>query len=367
MANSVHVNKLQEGVESWNKWRETKIYAYPDLSGINLKDTNLSGADLSGANLSQTYLAGANLSGCDLSYAILLGANLAGADLSNAQLRDGNYSGADFSRADLSDTNLSRTNLFASDLSRAYFSRTYFLRGNFKRADFTNSFLNAASFNAVDLSEATGLEQVSHLGPSYLSIDTLYLSKGRVPEAFLLGCGVPEEFVRYIPSIIGAEQAIQFYSCFISYSSADEAFARRLHARMREAKLRVWFAPEDMKGGRKIYEQIESAIQVHDRLLLVLSETSIKSEWVLTEVRRALKTEKKENRRKLFPIRLVDYERLKEWELVDSDSGNDLATEIRSYFIPDFSNWKNHDAFETAFAKLLQDLKAEDENPESNW
>jgi hypothetical protein len=29
------------------------------------------------------------------------------------------------------------------------------------------------------------------------------------------------------------------------------------------------------------------------------------------------------------------------------------------FFIPDFSNWKDHDAFESAFARLLRDLKAE--------
>jgi hypothetical protein len=34
------------------------------------------------------------------------------------------------------------------------------------------------------------------------------------------------------------------------------------------------------------------------------------------------------------------------------------AREIREYYTPgDFQNWKNHDAFETAFAKLLQDLR----------
>jgi len=29
-----------------------------------------------------------------------------------------------------------------------------------------------------------------------------------------------------------------------------------------------------------------------------------------------------------------------------------LAEEVRKYHIPDFSNWKNHDAFERAFARL---------------
>jgi hypothetical protein len=41
-----------------------------------------------------------------------------------------------------------------------------------------------------------------------------------------------------------------------------------------------------------------------------------------------------------------------------SDIDGDLAEEIRKYHIPDFSNWKDHDAFEVAFAKLEKDLRA---------
>lgn len=117
-------------------------------------------------------------------------------------------------------------------------------------------------------------------------------------------------------------------------------------------------AAEDMKGGRKIHEEIFRAIQIHDKLLLVLSEESMKSEWVMTEIRRARKVEREENRRKLFPIRLVDFDTIKSWECFDADSGKDLALELREYYIPDFSNWKNHDSFETEFAKLLRDLRA---------
>jgi len=32
---------------------------------------------------------------------------------------------------------------------------------------------------------------------------------------------------------------------------------------------------------------------------------------------------------------------------------------LREYHIPDISNWKNHDAFESAFADLLRDLRAQ--------
>jgi hypothetical protein len=40
----------------------------------------------------------------------------------------------------------------------------------------------------------------------------------------------------------------RFYSSFISYSSKDEDFARRVHSRMQMAKLRVWFAPEELSA-----------------------------------------------------------------------------------------------------------------------
>ena len=123
--------------------------------------------------------------------------------------------------------------------------------------------------------------------------------------------------------------------------------------------MRVWFAPEDLKGGDKLLPQIDRAIQVHDRLLLVLSEQSLKSEWVKTEIRKARQAEHREGRRKLFPIRLVSFSRLEKWRCLATDPDEDLAAEVRSYHIPDFSNWKNHDAFESAFADLLRDLSAQ--------
>ena len=61
----------------------------------------------------------------------------------------------------------------------------------------------------------------------------------------------------------------------------------------------------------------------------------------------------------LFPVRLVRFERLRDWECFDGDTGKDSVREIREYFIPDFSNWKDHDSFRTAFDRLLKDLKAE--------
>lgn len=106
-----------------------------------------------------------------------------------------------------------------------------------------------------------------------------------------------------------------------------------------------------------LYEQIDHAIQVHDRLLLVISESSLHSRWVELEIRRARNVELKEGRRKLFPIRLASYESLQHWVCLNSATGEDLAEEVWSYFIPDFSNWKSHDDFEEAFSRMLSDLK----------
>jgi hypothetical protein len=99
------------------------------------------------------------------------------------------------------------------------------------------------------------------------------------------------------------------------------------------------------------------------KLLLVLSEHSIASTWVETEIYNARQTELRQQRRKLFPIRLTDMDTLRAWRCFDADIGKDLAREVRDYYIPDFSNWKNHDAFELAFARLLRDLHATNEPP----
>lgn len=165
-------------------------------------------------------------------------------------------------------------------------------------------------------------------------------------------------FTRLLGRIKGNTRKIT-PACFISYSNADEEFAKQLSSRLRGEHLRVWFAPEKMKGGEKLSKQIEQAIQNHDKLLLVLSRDSMQSEWVMTEIRNARRIELEEEQRKLFPIRLVDFEEIKRWKCFDAESGKDLAIEVREYFIPDFSNWRNRDAFEEAFERLLHDLKAE--------
>ena len=258
---------------------------------------------------------------------------------------------------DLGVANLTEADLHGADLSAAFLIEANLIRANLLGADLSDAFTGYTTFGDNDLSDVKGLETVHHDGPSTIGIDTIYRSHGNIPLAFLRGAGVPDNFIEYMGSLTG--KALEFYSCFISYSTKDQEFADRLHADLQNKGVRCWFAPHDIQAGKKIHEQIDEAIRRYERLLLILSPNSKDSEWVKTEIRKARKRERTEKKRVLFPVRLVSFEAIRDWELSDADEGKDLAVEIREYYIPDFSDWKNHDSYTQAFQNLLRDLKAE--------
>ena len=68
--------------------------------------------------------------------------------------------------------------------------------------------------------------------------------------------------------------------------------------------------------------------------------------------------EVQQKRQMLFPISLVPFDRIREWKCFDADAGKDSAREVREYFIPDFSNWNNHDSYAAALERLMRDLTA---------
>jgi uncharacterized protein YjbI with pentapeptide repeats len=276
MAIEDHFTILSQGVNTWNKWRAENLQTLPLLSGRDLRGLNLTKAEFSFTDLRYAKLDSARLHRADFTVA-----NLKHASLDDAILTD-----ADLIGTDLSYATLRRAVLWGANLSGATVTG----------ADFHDA-LVATDFGALDLSEAIGLDQLSHDGPSTIGIDTIYKSQGKIPERFLRGCGVPESFILQIRSLVGAVDGIDFYSCFISYSTKDKEFADRLQQEMQQAHLRVWYAPQDIQGGKKLHEQIETAIRIYDKLLLVLSEESLQSEWVMTELRKARKEERASRQR----------------------------------------------------------------------
>ena len=407
MANEEHLAILKQEVKVWNRWREEHPKIRPDLRGADLSEADLSGADLrqadlrqadlSGAHLFWVDLSGAHLRGADLSGADLRqarlngahlseahlngahlgeahlnGANLRGANLSEANLRGADLSEADLIRADLSGADLRQVHLNGANLSRADLGgahlfevdlrdvdlrgaglvRADLIRGDLSRADLSGAYLLGTVFGNVDLSQVKGLETVEHHGPSTIGIDTIYRSGGKIPEVFLRGAGVPDEFITFMHDLVASQGGvIQFYSCFISYSSKNQDFANRLYADLQARNVRCWFAPEDLKIGDKFLDVIHAAIPVHDKLLVILSETSIASDWVEDEVGKGLEQERRQKRLVLFPITIDDA-------IWDSSKG--WAENLRNVrHIGDFRQWKDHDAYQKALTRLLRDLKAE--------
>jgi len=92
-----------------------------NLSGKNLRQTDLMGAYLIGANLSGSNLAGANLRGAWLTSANLKRANLHGADLRGARLVGADMAGANLRKTDLRDARLAGANLTGARLNGAKF------------------------------------------------------------------------------------------------------------------------------------------------------------------------------------------------------------------------------------------------------
>jgi TIR domain/Pentapeptide repeats (8 copies) len=353
LGNPEHIETVRRGSAAIESWRRNNPRML-DLRGAFLRKADLANADLSLADLGArtpdeqaVKLFLANLRGANIEDSYLRMADLQGADLRGANLRRSQLSLVDFSHADLR----------GADLSDAIFIGTNFYGAQLDGSNFTNAIIGGAHFTRVNLTQVQGLSTLTHQSSSTIDVYTLFESRD-LPESFLRDCGVPDALIENLRALAGSMEPIQFDSCFISFSYKDKEFAERLFSRLRDSGVRVWFAPEDVQGGKKLFDQIDRAIQVHDRLLLVLSDDSMRSSWVETELHRALSAEITEKRRKVFPIRLCEMDALSQWVCPDSDSGRDMAREVREYFVPDFSHWEEHDAFEAAFSRLLRDLRA---------
>lgn len=146
----------------------------------------------------------------------------------------------------------------------------------------------------------------------------------------------------------------KFYSCVISYSSKDKDFAEKLYADLTIRGVRCWFAPHDIRIGEKFRQRIDESIQIHDKLLLIISKNSVESSWVEEEVEGALVREYMENKLMLFPVRIdnVVFRSKKAW----------AASLRRMRHIGDFSGWHSHEKYQEAFARLMRDLMTELDN-----
>jgi uncharacterized protein YjbI with pentapeptide repeats len=269
MANEEHLARLRQGVAAWNEWRDRYEITQPDLSGadltsMNLTGVNLRGATFRGADLRMSNLCGAILVVADLVRTDLTGTFLIEADLTMADLTGATVAHTPLMRANLTcailrgttlyDVVLTEANLTGADLAGATFTGA-----DLRDTDLTEAKIGWTTFGDIDLRRVVGLETIKHEGPSMIGIDTLYRSNGQIPEVFLRGAGVLDEFIPHIKWLVG--RPFEYYHCFISYSHADQFFARRLHDQLQGRGIRCWTDEHQMLPGDDIYEQIDRGIR----------------------------------------------------------------------------------------------------------
>jgi len=353
-------------------------FAYSILKEANLKDVNLDGAIFFGTDFS-----GACLDGASLSETNLIETDFRNASLRNAKITPASAVSADFYKADLEGANLHATLFRDSCLVEANLSRCDLTQTGFDNALFGLTKLYDTTLSFTYLSEIQYGQAPEHKHPieNYVNKATVKMSASplrlslhnlvedknaqdwimkqrKVLVKFFEVCGV-SRFELEVAGLLETDTQ-DTSSVFISYAGKDEEFVTRLEKSLSNAGVKTWFAPRMMKGGMPIFEQISKAIHTHDRLLLVLSENSVNSNWVKTEILTTRDIERKTGKRMFFPIRLTSFDDLTNWVLFDGDSGSDLARYAREYFIPDFSNWKDKNSYDIAINKLILDLRKEE-------
>ncbi|PKK85069.1 MAG: hypothetical protein CVT49_00580 [candidate division Zixibacteria bacterium HGW-Zixibacteria-1] len=316
-----------KGIEEWNR-RRVEGENVPNLLDVNLRSA---------------ILRNANLSRINLRIADLWKADLRGADLRDADLRI-----ADLRNADLRNANLSGAIIYYTRFQNTLLSKTTFIR-----AQLGNTILSS------DLSEAIGLDETMHDAESFIDVNSLLKFKGDLPEKFLRGCGLRDEEIAYFRAQVG--KPIRFYTCFISYSTADEKFATRLYNDFQGAGIRCWKWDKDARTGKSIWGEIDHAIRQFNKLVLIASESSLKSPYVGDEIERAIQKERELIGRKnkgeydgetdvLFPVRIDDYI-FEKWE-------HERKADVVKKVIADARDWdKDNAKYQNVRDKLIADVK----------
>ncbi len=95
-------------------------------------------------------------------------------------------------------------------------------------------------------------------------------------------------------------------SAFISHSSCDKKFVRRLAMDLRASGIKAWLDEAEIKIGEPLTHRIQDAISNHKFFIAIISKNSLSSEWVSKEIEIALELEIKSHSVKILPVIIDD-------------------------------------------------------------
>src|SRR5262249_22815593 len=159
MANSIHLQILDRGIDHWNQWRAANPTITPDLSGANLSNRSLRGANFSRGEW-RAKLIGAHLRHSDLSQAIIAEARPNLAQMTRTKLLRTTLRGAEFLStilhfADLSDADCTEGNFGSAMLANSSLRGTHMNRAQLWYVNLNNADLTGANLSEADLYSAT--------------------------------------------------------------------------------------------------------------------------------------------------------------------------------------------------------------------
>ncbi len=342
-----------------------------DLQDVDLRGANLKRADLTGADLRGADLVGAQLGEADLTRADLRGARLVKADcyqsrFFKATLREADCSGAYLRRSDLTQVDLSGADLARADLIEACLSNGSLKGANLVGADLSRACLTGVDvreaivgwtvFGHLDLTQPIGVEQMQHVGPSTVGMDTAVLSQGRLPPEFLRGCGISEGILRNWTASFG--HPFERLSCFIRFAPDDASFAQHLYRLAQEKGLRCWLDGAPATTAERKPRTSPAAYESNERVLLCASKASLTSWWIDDELNRThareqrLKKETGHDVRLLYALNLDGYMFGGDWKHPRDKQIARLAV--------DFVGWRRNEAkLDQELTKLLQTMTGE--------
>jgi hypothetical protein len=360
---------LKAGPKQWNRWRRSlpdiewyrvsgRMFWLPGfvlrLPNCDLRNHNFTGYELVGADFSNSVFTKSTFDGVDFHQ--LVGrpfqprTTLDGCGFRSAKFAVTNFSFTSAAMCDFSHAELNGAKFSHSDVHGSVFFKTIvaasFTETNVADANFDNAYLLTSTFINMDLSKANNFVKAHAYPPINIDARTL-LKSGNLPKDFYRACGISGRVENNLRKVFNSKT--KRVRVFISYSSKDESFVTRLKYDLEEHGIETWYAPRDLAIGATTREDLDKAILSVDRLIVVLSKTSIISRWVEQELETALERERTSEKFSLLPIKI-------DQAVMKSRTGW-AALLRRTRNIGDFTNRDRDARYFSTLGQLLDDIR----------